>query len=49
VSPRLPRIFLALLIPVYAVYLLAPAIGYMHDDGIYLICARALAAGHGYV
>ena len=48
-SPRLPRIFLALLIPVYAVYLLAPAIGYMHDDGIYLVCARALAAGHGYV
>lgn len=32
----------------YLVYLLAPAVGYMHDDGIYLVTAKSLAQGHGY-
>src|SRR5262245_15275663 len=45
----LPRILLVCLIPVYLIYLFAPAIGYMHDDGVYLVTARSLARGHGYL
>ncbi len=40
---RLLRVLLTLMIPVYGVYLLAPAFGYMHDDGLYLITSQALA------
>jgi hypothetical protein len=36
------------LIPVYAIYASAPAAGYFHDDGIYLINAKALVSGQGY-
>ena len=32
----------------YAVYLRAPAIGTFHDDGVYLVTAKALATGQGY-
>jgi hypothetical protein len=46
---RLPRILLLCLLPVYAIYLFAPSIGYMHDDGVYMVTARALAKGHGYL
>jgi len=45
----LPRVLLLLLAPIYVVYLISPAVGYMHDDGLYLVTAKALAAGHGYV
>jgi len=45
----LPRILLLCLLPVYAIYLLAPSIGYMHDDGVYMVTARALAQGRGYL
>jgi len=45
----LPRALLLLLVPIYGIYLLSPAVGYMHDDGLYLITSRALAAGRGYI
>jgi hypothetical protein len=32
----------------YGVSLAAPAAGIFHDDGIYLVTAKALATGHGY-
>ena len=32
----------------YIVYLRAPAIGTFHDDGVYLVTAKALATGQGY-
>ena len=32
----------------YLVYLRAPAIGTFHDDGVYLVTAKALATGQGY-
>jgi len=32
----------------YFVYLGAPAIGTFHDDGVYLVTAKALATGQGY-
>jgi hypothetical protein len=44
----LPKVLLAALVPVYAVYLLAPAFGYMHDDGIYLLTAQSLAQKGSY-
>lgn len=45
----LPKVLLFLLVPIYAICLFAPAFGQMHDDGIYLASARALANGSGYV
>jgi hypothetical protein len=33
---------------IYGVYVLAPAVGTFHDDGIYLVTARALAEDRGY-
>ena len=39
---------LAILIPVYWIGLNAPAVGMFHDDGVYLVTAKALATGHGY-
>jgi hypothetical protein len=44
----LPKVLLMALVPVYAVYLLAPAFGYMHDDGIYLLTAQSLAQKGSY-
>src|SRR5579862_3161674 len=32
----------------YAVALTAPAVGVFHDDGVYLVTAKALATGRGY-
>lgn len=37
-----------LLIPAYWIGLNAPAVGYFHDDGIYVVTAKALAEGKGY-
>jgi hypothetical protein len=45
----LPKVFLCLLAPVYAVYLMAPGFGHFHDDGIYLTTSHALASGQGYM
>ncbi len=39
---------LALLIPIYWTALRSPAVGDFHDDGVYLVTAKALATGHGY-
>lgn len=36
------------LIPAYWVALHHPAVGTFHDDGVYLVTAKALATGHGY-
>lgn len=36
------------LVPVYWIILHAPAVGMFHDDGVYLVTAKALATGHGY-
>ncbi|MGD1069411.1 MAG: hypothetical protein ABSB15_04660 [Bryobacteraceae bacterium] len=33
---------------VYAVAWRAPSVGLFHDDGVYLVTAKSLAAGHGY-
>jgi hypothetical protein len=49
VERRLPRIFLALLAPIYLIYLFAPGFGHFHDDGVYLSTAHALANGKGYI
>ena len=38
----------ALLVSAYAIAISAPAAGLFHDDGIYLVTARALAEGRGY-
>ena len=44
----LPRWLLALLVPAYAIFLFAPATGYMHDDGLYIVTAKSLVEGKGY-
>ena len=36
------------LVSAYAVAMFAPATGTFHDDGIYIVTARALAEGEGY-
>jgi 4-amino-4-deoxy-L-arabinose transferase-like glycosyltransferase len=41
-------IFFAVLVVVYVVAWRAPAIGLYYDDGVYLVAAKAIAAGHGY-
>ncbi len=40
--------FFLLLIPVYWIAICAPAVGIYHDDGIYVVTAKALAEGKGY-
>jgi hypothetical protein len=37
------------LVWVYGVCMMVPAVGIFHDDGIYLVTARALAEGRGYI
>jgi hypothetical protein len=44
----LPVAVLISILPVYACYLIQPAAGYFHDDGVYLVNALSLASGHGY-
>lgn len=48
VAERLPFLLLFALVPVYIVFLLQPAFGYFHDDGIYLVNALSLASGSGF-
>ena len=40
--------FFILLAVVYLFAWLAPAVGLYHDDAIYLVTAKSIAAGHGY-
>jgi hypothetical protein len=47
-KPALPILLLLCLIPFYSVSYCAPAVGTFHDDGIYLVTAKALAEGKGY-
>jgi len=44
----LPAAILIAILPVYACYLVQPAAGYFHDDGVYLVNALSLASGHGF-
>jgi hypothetical protein len=44
----LPIAVLVSILPVYFCYLVQPAAGYFHDDGIYLVNALSLASGHGF-
>jgi len=48
VPKALAAIFLASLLPIYWIAYHAPAVGIYHDDGIYLVTAKALAEGKGY-
>lgn len=46
---RLASILIALiLLGLYVQRLLLPAVGLFHDDGVYLVTAKALATGQGY-
>jgi hypothetical protein len=40
--------FFLLLVPVYWIAICAPGVGIYHDDGIYVVTAKALAEGKGY-
>ncbi len=44
----LPLLLLAALVPIYVCYLLQPAFGYFHDDGVYIVNALSLISGSGY-
>jgi hypothetical protein len=44
----LPIAVLVSILPVYACYLVQPAAGSFHDDGVYLVNALSLASGHGF-
>ena len=44
----IPLILLACLLPFYWTSFHAPAVGTIHDDGIYLVTAKAMAEGQGY-
>src|ERR1700684_2402619 len=33
---------------IYAIAWLSPAMGRYHDDAVYLVLAKSIAAGHGY-
>ena len=44
----LPIAVLVAIVPVYVCYLVQPAAGAFHDDGIYLVNALSLASGHGF-
>jgi hypothetical protein len=48
VPKALVAIFIASMLPSYWIAFRAPAIGTYHDDGIYLVTAKALAEGKGY-
>lgn len=41
-------LFLFLTLVCYGIAVMAPAVGTFHDDGIYLVTAKALAEGKGY-
>lgn len=53
VTPRAQRalivLAIVLLAVIYSIAWLAPAVGLYHDDGVYLVTARSIAAGHGYM
>ncbi|MCU1326470.1 MAG: putative rane-bound dolichyl-phosphate-mannose-protein mannosyltransferase [Bryobacterales bacterium] len=53
ISPQAVRwILITAIAAVAAIYVaawLAPAIGLYHDDGVYLVTAKAIASGQGYV
>jgi hypothetical protein len=40
--------YIAILFPAYWIAFRAPAVGINHDDGIYLVTAKALAEWEGY-
>jgi hypothetical protein len=40
--------YIAILFPAYWIAFRVPAVGINHDDGIYLVTAKALAEGEGY-
>jgi 4-amino-4-deoxy-L-arabinose transferase-like glycosyltransferase len=42
-------LFFAMVGLIYAVAWLAPSIGLYHDDAVYLVTAKGILAGHGYV
>ncbi len=44
----LPQILILALVPVYCIYLEAPATSVLHDDGLYIVTAQSLAHGTGY-
>jgi hypothetical protein len=44
----IPILLLACLLPFYWTSFWAPAVGTIHDDGVYLVTAKALAEGRGY-
>ena len=44
----LVAVFVAFLFPAYWIAFHAPAVGVYHDDGVYLVTAKALAEGKGY-
>ena len=48
VPKALVAIFVACMLPTYWIAFKAPAVGFYHDDGIYLVTAKALAEGRGY-
>ena len=48
VPKALVAIFVACMLPMYWIAFKAPAVGFYHDDGIYLVTAKALAEGRGY-
>ena len=44
----LPALILFLLIPIYVLAISSTAVGFIHDDGIYVVTGKAMAEGHGY-
>jgi hypothetical protein len=44
----IPLLIFAILLPLYYFAWAAPGVGLYHDDGIYLVTAKALATGRGY-
>src|SRR5579862_8235984 len=41
-------IYFTALLVIYVIAWRSPAIGRYHDDAVYLVTAKAIAAGHGY-
>jgi hypothetical protein len=52
ITPRAQRslaaLFFAAVAVIYFIAWRAPSVGLYHDDGVYLVTAKSLAAGHGY-
>ena len=48
VPKALVAIFFASMLPIYWIAFHTPAVGIYHDDGIYLVTAKALSEGKGY-